>query len=109
MTRLVNAIKQLPTSGSELAKIAEALGWDMDTLVNSTEAERAAAVAAMDAPTLAQSGVREKRVRVIPNPDLHAVEFDSDGNPIAATLPKPRFKTVKESYSTDQDYADYAE
>lgn len=104
MSRLVNAIQQLPTDGEELRKIADALfGGDIEALIHSTEAERAAAVAAMDEPVLQQSG-RKEYSDVWEYLDAHP---ELEG--------RERFRTASDSwregdtYSTDQDYADYAE
>ena len=93
--RLANAITELPTDSKELKKVAEALGWSMDELVNSTEAERAAqAVAVTEMPTLKQSGTRMRPQIVL----------DDDGQ-----LVQQRPGSVEEHYSTDQDYAEYAQ
>ena len=106
---LVNAITQLPTDGEELRKIADALGWDVNTLINSTEAERAAAVAAMDKPTLAKSGTETytewTEVRGNAPIALHADETVKHGPNGQMWIGTESTRAV----STDQDYADYAE
>ena len=55
--RLGSAITELPTDDEELRKVADAFGWDMDTLINSTSEERAKrAVEVAEKPTLKHSG-----------------------------------------------------
>lgn len=55
--RLANAITELPTDSKELKKVADALGWDMNTLINSTSEERAKrAMEVTEKPVLKQSG-----------------------------------------------------
>lgn len=94
--RLANAITELPTDSKELKKVANAFGWSMDELVNSTEAERAAQAAAVtEMPTLKQSGTRMKPQIIL----------DSDGQ----IVQQQGAKFIEEHYSTDQDYAEYAQ
>lgn len=106
---LVNAITSLPTNGEELRKIADALGWDVDTLINSTAAERAAAVAAMEKPELKKSGIEtytdwtevdpRRPVRLLVDEQIN---IDSRGRMWVG-------RETTRAVSTDQDYADYIE
>lgn len=104
MSKLVNAIQQLPTDEKELRKIADALfDGDIEALINSTEAERAAIVAGMDKPVLQQSG-RTEYSDVWEYLDAHPELEGQEGFQIAKAMWQEG-----DVYSTDQDYADYAE
>ena len=102
MQRLINAIQNLPTDAEELSKIADALGWDMNKLVNSTAAERAEAVAAaIEKPELQATG------------KYSSMQEYLDAHPeMTSTIEgqkKAQMHWMNEFYSTPEDYAQYLE